>query len=200
MSGILLPACSIFFSALLCIIYFSKKRINLLENKMYSIMIVSIVIDSILVTILQSFPLDGLSALEMGFVPLLNKIDFICLILFCNCLFFYTMLINIPKFKEKFNKYVIPFIILDAIVIIFILFTKVIAINSGGNYSVSGIPVYLTYILCLLYILLSIIIVLKNCRKKDRRHILLYKVIFIMKLILIILILIIFHKKNINLI
>ena len=47
MSGILLPACSIFFSALLCIIYFSKKRINLLENKMYSIMIISIVIDSI---------------------------------------------------------------------------------------------------------------------------------------------------------
>ena len=52
MAGILLPACAIFFSGLLCIIYFSKKRVNLLENKMYSVMIISILIDSILVTIL----------------------------------------------------------------------------------------------------------------------------------------------------
>ena len=105
MSGILLPACSIFFSALLCIIYFSKKRINLLENKMYSIMIIAILIDSILVTVLQSFVSGGgVSDLEMAFVPLLNKIDFVCLIVFCNCLFFYSFLITIPKFKEKFNK------------------------------------------------------------------------------------------------
>ena len=56
MAGILLPACAIFFSGLLCIIYFSKKRVNLLENTMYSVMIISILMDSILVTILQSFP------------------------------------------------------------------------------------------------------------------------------------------------
>ena len=186
MSGILLPACSIFFSALLCIIYFSKKRINLLENKMYSIMIIAILIDSILVTVLQSFVSGGgVSDLEMAFVPLLNKIDFVCLIVFCNCLFFYSFLITIPKFKEKFNKYAIPFALLDIIVIILIIFSEVLAIREGDNYSVSGIPVYLTYILCLLYLLLSIIIVLINCKKKDRRHIPIYAVMGIMLLIFI---------------
>jgi len=34
MSGVLLPICSIFFSGVLLIVYFSKKRVNLIENKM----------------------------------------------------------------------------------------------------------------------------------------------------------------------
>ena len=153
---------------------------------MYSIMIIAILIDSILVTVLQSFVSGGgVSDLEMAFVPLLNKIDFVCLIVFCNCLFFYSFLITIPKFKEKFNKYAIPFALLDIIVIILIIFSEVLAIREGDNYSVSGIPVYLTYILCLLYLLLSIIIVLINCKKKDRRHIPIYAVMGIMLLIFI---------------
>ena len=185
MAGILLPACAIFFSGLLCIIYFSKKRVNLLENKMYSVMIISILIDSILVTILQSFPAGGVTDLELAFVPLINKIDFIFLILFCNCLFFYTMLITIPKFKEKFKVYSIPFFILDAITLILILFTQVNVINNGENYSVGGLAVYLVYGLCLLYILMSIIVVLCNIKKVDRRHIPIFAIIFIMILIFI---------------
>ena len=57
MEGLYLPICSLFFSILLCVIYFSKKRIDLLENKVYSVMLISSVIDSILVTILQIIPL-----------------------------------------------------------------------------------------------------------------------------------------------
>ncbi len=185
MAGILLPACAIFFSGLLCIIYFSKKRVNLLENTMYSVMIISILMDSILVTILQSFPSGGVSNLELAFVPLLNKIDFIFLILFCNCLFFYTMLITIPKFKEKFKIYRIPFVLLDIIMIVLIIFSQVNVINNGENYSAGGLAVYLVYILCLLYILLSIIVVLCNLKKVDRRHIPIFAIIFIMILIFI---------------
>ena len=55
MQGMILPICSIFFSILLCIIFFLKKRMPLLENNMYTIMIIVVLIDSILVTILQSF-------------------------------------------------------------------------------------------------------------------------------------------------
>ncbi|NLM62870.1 MAG: hypothetical protein GX190_00960 [Mollicutes bacterium] len=52
MQGILLPAWSIIFSGLLLIIYFSKKRLDLLENKFFSIMLIVSFIDSCLVTIL----------------------------------------------------------------------------------------------------------------------------------------------------
>ena len=180
MTGVLLPACAIFFSGLLVFIYFSKQRVNLLENKMYAVMILSILFDSILVTILQLFPLNGVSDLELTFVPLLNKIDFIFLILFCNCLFFYTTLITIPKFKEKFKVYRIPFAIIDLLTVALILFSPISVINQGENYSVGGLSVYLVYILCLLYIMLSISIVLFNLKKIDRRHIPIFAIILIM--------------------
>ena len=180
MAGVLLPACAIFFSGLLIFIYFSKQRVNLLENKMYAVMILSILFDSILVTILQLFPLNGVSDLELTFVPLLNKIDFIFLILFCNCLFFYTTLITIPKFKEKFKIYRIPFAIIDLLTVALILFSPISVINQGENYSVGGLSVYLVYILCLLYIMLSISIVLFNLKKIDRRHIPIFAIILIM--------------------
>ena len=185
MSGVLLPACAVFFSGLLTFIYFSKQRINLLENKMYAVMILSILIDSILVTILQLFPLGGVSNLELAFVPLLNKIDFIFLILFCNCLFFYTFLITIPKFKEKFKIYRIPFIILDLITTALIIFSPIEVINQGENYSVGGLSVYLVYILCLAYILSAIIVVLSHLKRIDRRHIPIFAIILIMILIFI---------------
>ena len=46
MEGVLLPICSIFFSALLCVAFFVKKRINLLENNLYSIMLIASFIDN----------------------------------------------------------------------------------------------------------------------------------------------------------
>lgn len=53
MQGYLLPVCSVFFSILLLLVYFSKKRLNLMENKIFSIMLIVSLIDSVLVTILQ---------------------------------------------------------------------------------------------------------------------------------------------------
>ena len=46
-----LPICAIVFSMLLIIVYYSKKRVKLLENKMYGVMLFCVLIDSILVTI-----------------------------------------------------------------------------------------------------------------------------------------------------
>ena len=61
-----LPICAIFFSTLLFIVYFFKKKINLFENKMYAIMLGCVLMDSILVTID-----DGARA--EGFIPLLEE-------------------------------------------------------------------------------------------------------------------------------
>ena len=77
MSGILLPACSIFFSLLLCFAFFFKKRINLVENNVYAIMLISSVIDSVLVTILQGLTFDGVTKGELLLIEILNGVDFI---------------------------------------------------------------------------------------------------------------------------
>ena len=53
-----LPICGIVFSLLLILVYFTKKRINLLENKMYSIMLICVLIDSILVVVEKSLVIN----------------------------------------------------------------------------------------------------------------------------------------------
>lgn len=186
MSGFLLPTCAIFFSSLLCLVYFFKKRIDILENKMYSIMIVSILCDSILVTILQTFPIGGVSSLEATFVPILNKIDYLFYIAFFNCMFFYTMIVTIPKFRENFKKYSIPFFVIDFILILIMFCSKVEIIISNGNYSVQGTAIDATYLLCVIYTLLSIIVTLINYKRIDKRHIPILAMIGILVLILII--------------
>ena len=39
MQGLLLPSCAIVFSTLLCILFFSKKRIDNLETKIYAVIL-----------------------------------------------------------------------------------------------------------------------------------------------------------------
>ncbi|MGM9834521.1 MAG: ATP-binding protein [Bacilli bacterium] len=185
MSGALLPICSMFFSALLCIIYFSKERVNLLENKMYSTMIIAVFIDSILISILQLFPMNGISDLEIFFIPILNKIDFVFLILYCNCQFLYNLIITIPKIKENFKKVFPIFLIIDLIILVLTFASKVSLITTGEHYSISGMSTYFVYGLCLLYILLTILVVFLNIKKIDKRHTPIFVSIFIIILIFI---------------
>lgn len=180
MSGILLPACSIFFSALLCFVFFSKKRVNLLENKMYSVMLICSLIDSITVTILQYFPFNGITDLESSLISIINKIDFIALIVYTCSLFLYVAHITIEKIRNNIKKTINVFGIINAIGFVILLFLKVtLEVNEGQYYSVSGSAVNMTYIYCALYILLSILIVLFNIKKTDRRHIPIFSMILI---------------------
>ena len=80
MLGMILPICSIFFSILLCLVFFTKKRIPILENNMYAIMIITVLIDSILVTILQSFSLINITPTIDSIIQILNKFDFILIL------------------------------------------------------------------------------------------------------------------------
>ena len=74
-SGLFFPCCAIIFSLLIVITYFSKKRINLLENRIYSNMLLLILFDSILATLIQVVAQNGVVPGEMFFVNLFNKLS-----------------------------------------------------------------------------------------------------------------------------
>ena len=97
MEGILLPSCSIVFSTLLCIIYFIKKRVDLVENNMYANMLVAILIDSIIVTSLHVMGLYELTPNVLKIISILNKLDFVLLIIYMSSLFMYTSIITIDS-------------------------------------------------------------------------------------------------------
>ena len=103
MSGVLLPVCSIFFSLLLLLAYFLKKRYPLIENKVYSVMLVASFIDSILVSVLQAICLVYPKENIHMFISVFNKIDFGTIIVFSSCIFLYIMFITRDKNKENYE-------------------------------------------------------------------------------------------------
>ena len=170
MEGILLPVCSLFFSGLMCYVYFSKERVDLLENKMYSCMIVCSFVDSLIVTILQSIAFFYTPGYLDFIITVLNKIDFVMLILICNSIFYYIAIITLPVFKSHYRKFSIPFLVTDLIVFIFMLFGKVDVIKSGNAYTADGSAVLMAEILCGVYLIMTLLIVLFNLKKVDKRY------------------------------
>ena len=181
MEGILLPICSLFFSGLMCYVYFSKERVDLLENKMYSSMIICSFVDSLIVTILQSIAFFYSPGYLDFIITILNKIDFVMLIIICNCIFYYIAIITLPVFKTHYKKFSIPFLVTDLFVFVFMVLGRVEVIKSGSAYTVEGSSVLMAEILCGIYLLMTLLMVLFNLKKVDKR----YFFVFVMLLLLI---------------
>ena len=181
MEGILLPICSLFFSGLMCYVYFSKERVDLLENKMYSSMIICSFVDSLVVTILQSIAFFYSPGYLDFIITILNKIDFVMLIIICNCIFYYIAIITLPVFKTHYKKFSIPFLVTDLFVFVFMVLGRVEVIKSGSAYTVEGSSVLMAEILCGIYLLMTLLMVLFNLKKVDKR----YFFVFVMLLLLI---------------
>lgn len=187
---VMIPICAIIFSLLLIIVYFTKRRINLLENKMYCVMLICVFIDSILVTLekflVMNKELSSITEITKFIVGVLNKIDATTLIVLTASLFLYIYTITIKPTNKEFKKTVNITIFTNIIFTIMIFLLDVYLISSGEIISISGTALYPTYIGCGLNIIQSILITLKNIKKITKKHIPL--IIAILMFILLILI------------
>lgn len=180
---LVLPVVAGAFSILLFIVYFFKKKINLMENRMYSIMIICVLIDSILVFtekfLVSSGDLDSIPIIVQNMVCLLNKIDAFVLITITSCLFRYIFVITLNRTEEQFKKDCLIVRIFNIAVFIIILLLDVHLITNGEIISISGTSLIPTYLACGIYVILSLIITLSNLSKITKRHIPLFAAIFI---------------------
>ena len=171
MSELQLPFYAMLFSLILCFAYFLRRRINLIENRIYSIMLISSTIDCILVVVLRALSIGNITPTIIRIATFLNKLDFIQLIIISSCLFLYMLLVTFPEIYTK-SKYVFKLIsILNLIGIIIMLFSGVEFISNNSSFSVRGGAINITYFLCLLYIISTIIVPLLNIKHLDKRHI-----------------------------
>ncbi len=183
--GYLLPTCSIFFSILLCVVYFSKKRINLLENKIYSLMIVFVLITSIIESFLQYITLDGTNAFDDTLSSILNRGTFVLLINYTFCLLLYVLLISNDKFEKLLKSSRFYIIFLEVIIFLFITFLDINFIEIDGHFSITGSSVQFTYVVCFIFYIISLIICLLNLKKFDKRYIPVFAIFFILIIIFI---------------
>ena len=176
MQGILLPMCSVFFSILLLIVYFAKQRINLHENKVFSAMLVFSLLDSLLVSILQSFPYFGITSEKNLWLPILNKIDIGLLIMYCYCIFVYTILITVKR--KNLSKKMIVFGSGFAVVSFLIsLFGNVVVISKNNNFSISGTTTFVAVIACGLFLFAAFVVTIINIKSITKRHIPIFSVV-----------------------
>ena len=184
MSGILLPVCSIFFSTLLVIIFFSKKRVDLIENNVYSLMLIITLIDGIIVSFLQIAANYNLYEITSPVFSILNKIDFVLLVGFCASLFSYTAIISLPEKKTTQKKIIQSALIIILIGAVLIFLGKVNLISKGSNYSVAGTSIIVTYIVCAIFIISSLVLAFMNIKKKDKRYIPIFSIILVILILL----------------
>lgn len=176
MQGILLPMCSVFFSILLLIVYFAKKRINLHENNVFSAMLVFSLLDSLLVSILQSFPYFGITSEKNLWILILNKIDIGLLIMYCYCIFVYTILITVKR--KNLSKKMIVFGSGFAVVSFLIsLFGNVVVISKNNNFSISGTTTFVAVIACGLFLFAAFVVTIINIKSITKRHIPIFSVV-----------------------
>ena len=190
MNELQLPICAAIFLALLCIVYFSKERLNLIENRLYSVMLVTGLIDSIIIIIERLLVLNGdITTVSSGTKLILqctNKLDFLVLIIYTTCAFLYTLLITYPNMKEKIKKLINVTLVLDIIVYSIILMSDVDLITNGSIISVSGQAIVITYVFGGLYLIISMIMALLNIGKLTKRHIPIISAIFILMILVLI--------------
>lgn len=183
MKELQLPSCALVFSILLCLIYFSKKKVKTIENKVYGVMLLMGTLDSLIITIERILVISGnindITPLVNAILQITNKVDYIALITLSSCLFIYTLLITVTKSKDKIKTIIKIISIINFIIFIIMLFLNVELITSGNIISVSGGPIIPAFITCGIYILLSIFITLVNIHKLSKKHMPIVSIIFI---------------------
>jgi signal transduction histidine kinase/CheY-like chemotaxis protein len=137
MSSLYFQICSTTYMILLMVVYFSKKKIMNIENKIYSALIITTFIGLIL-----DYASTALALVDVTnpFVNLLCKLYLVYLLTWVFLFTIYTFVIsfknskNIERVKEIFKKYVLPITIS-----IFVIILALIFIFPLHNFSENGV-------------------------------------------------------------
>lgn len=182
MSNLYIPICAFLIAFLLVIIFFSKKRIKNNETRLYSYLLITSLVDSVLLVVILLIGCFSPQSEILLFV--LNKIDFFMYVLWALFFFLYYFSIsfNNDKIYKYYPKIVNIMIFLNVINLVPIYFLPISIINTNKLMGVTGLAVDYTMIWISIYIVLMIICVISNIKKLSKKNIPL--LIFIILMIL----------------
>jgi len=176
-----IPLVSLIFIFMLNIVYFAKKKINLVENKLYEIILISSLIAAFIDTILHfngaMHNYEEIIKYYFTFADILNKIISGLFILIFSCLFCYIMLISYKMLKKNIKKIIIPLSVFNVICYINLIFTKIKIIRIGDVTNVAGPTITIGYIAVALLLFLSLLISLINIKKFDKRYLAIFLIL-----------------------
>lgn len=160
----------LFCIVLLMILFFSKSRIDSKETKLYGFMLISSFFDIILVLAELIITYYFLDDVNMYLVKGLNKIDFIHYIMWPTLLSLYTIYVTYLD-EEKYNKVKKIFLTLDIIAILIEFMLPINIISTKEVMGVTGIGPAFVFLISSFYVIVNIIILIKNYKKiKNKKN------------------------------
>lgn len=163
--GISFSSLSIFYSILLTIVYFKKKRVNTIETKLYGAIMITNLIGLILAISCYY------CVKYMDLVPILNfiisKLYLVYLLTWITIftIYIFTISYNKSNLEKYYNKIFTIFIILLVIETIFTFFLPLHYVNSNGLVYSHGPSANLSYIVSIIYITMCFIVMIKNFKR-----------------------------------
>ena len=179
-STIFFTIISLFYSSLLIVVYFLRRRIDTSENKMYSKLIivnfVGIILE-LLCCIFAGYAMDYLC-----FYTVLNKMYLIYLIVWCSLFGLYVFLISFntsrkEKLRSYMNKMYVMYLLLGLIIVFLIILLPVnFNFNSDGYVMYSyGYATNVVYVGSFISISLMVVCLVKNYKNiKNKKYLPIY--------------------------
>lgn len=160
----------LFCIVLLMILFFSKSRIDSKETKLYGFMLISSFFDVILVLVELTITYYFLDDANMYLVKGLNRIDFIHYIMWPTLLSLYTIYVTYLD-EEKYNKAKKIFLTIDIIAILIEFMLPINIISNKETMGVTGIGPAFVFLISSFYVIVNIIILIKNYKKiKNKKN------------------------------
>ena len=166
MSIVSFSICSFIFVLMFIIFYFSKERLNTLDTKMYSCILVTNII-GIMIDVFGYF-IFKIYGSESFISILISKFYLVYYFLWAYFFLLYIFVISFREkteylFQKKFTK---PSIILTSIIISFIVLIMPIQITYEDNVAYSsGLSVNMVYGLCFIMVGIMLYCLLRNLKK-----------------------------------
>ena len=166
MYNLYIPICGFSCALLLVALFFTKKRIKNKENELFSKMLITSFVDSILM--LSIILLAYLAKEKVTLMIILNKLDYIQFLIWVWCMFLYVLYVTYKDNSRKYEHFkLIESItgILNLMAIGAIMVLKVTLYNENNIMYSYGIATNFVYSVCILYLLAVIIVLIANWKK-----------------------------------
>ena len=179
MPNLYLTVTAFLLSFILLIIYFSKKRVHLMENNVYILMIFAILMDSALVSLLFY---NYYTNYNPALVRLLNRLDYCFLFVWASSLMLYIFIItykNKRNFAKRYKMISIITLVMNVFMTYIIFNSKIVlVVKDSLHQTAQGPAVYISIIFCLFYVFVSLLIVLLNIKRLTVKHLPVFVIIF----------------------
>ena len=169
-----IPLVSLIFILFLMIIFYSKKRVDLVENKVFEIILItsfiSAVFDTIVHIISALYSYEVLITDHYFLVDIINKIVATSFVLIFTSLLCYVLLISYRKLRENPKPLWILITVVSVIFFIIINFFHVTVTEADFSRNTTGFPIIFAYAIVAIDLLLALILSIKNFNKNDKRY------------------------------